>query len=245
MDPRFLAAMASGMPLGARPALLCDAAQIDTSGITSGGAVSSWTDLSGYGNHLVQATAANQPVIATPVYSSTPVVRLVDTTDFMSAPDNAAFDCTKFTLFVVASRNTDAGASQAIVRKGTTTATNLEWALSVSSTDRLNVNASLNGTAASASFNLNAPAPTIDLDTMFLMQLTYDGVTVEGRLNDERNSAAMASLFNGTAAVNIGGTGASFMDFAFVAFFPDYLSLDLQARWRRYLARRYRLPVTK
>jgi hypothetical protein len=48
-------------------------------------AVASWTDLSGLGHHLVQATGAKQPLLKTAIVSGYPVVRFDGSNDFLQA----------------------------------------------------------------------------------------------------------------------------------------------------------------
>jgi hypothetical protein len=65
-------------------ALWLDATQI--TGVANGGAVASWSDLSGNARHAVQATGANQPTYVTGALNSKPVLRFDGTSDHLVAP---------------------------------------------------------------------------------------------------------------------------------------------------------------
>lgn len=57
----------------------------DSLNLSDGAAVTSWTDLSSYGRHLVQATGARQPTFVTGAQNGLPVVRFDGTDDFLQA----------------------------------------------------------------------------------------------------------------------------------------------------------------
>ena len=67
-------------------ALWLDASQL--TGLVDGNAVASWTDMTGKGNHAIQATEANKPLYKTNILNGKPVVRF-DGTDFLTSPNGA------------------------------------------------------------------------------------------------------------------------------------------------------------
>jgi hypothetical protein len=70
----------------------------DSLGLSDGTAVSSWTDSSGNGKHLVQATGSKQPLLKTAILNGLPVIRFDGTDDALSC---ASFARGAFTMFVV------------------------------------------------------------------------------------------------------------------------------------------------
>jgi hypothetical protein len=79
---------------------------------SDGDAISSWTDLSGNGNHAVQATGSKQPLYKTGIQNGLPVVRFDGSDDQLDAPISA--DAT-VTLFIVAFKRTAAGGSAKVL----------------------------------------------------------------------------------------------------------------------------------
>lgn len=71
-------------------------------GVAGGGAVATWTDKSGNGNHATQATGANQPTLQLGVIGGRPAVRFDGTNDFMSVADSATYKSGEVTVFLVA-----------------------------------------------------------------------------------------------------------------------------------------------
>lgn len=57
----------------------------DSLALADGAAVSSWTDLSSFGRHAVQATGANQPVFKTNIMNGKPVIRFDGSNDILVA----------------------------------------------------------------------------------------------------------------------------------------------------------------
>ena len=72
---------ASFTPLSLSPQIWLDASQL---GLSNGASVSSFTDLSGNGNHFVQGTGANQPVFETSGINSKGAVKADGVDDFMT-----------------------------------------------------------------------------------------------------------------------------------------------------------------
>lgn len=201
----------------------------------SGSAITAWRNKGAAGN--ATATAGNEPIYTT--VSGRPVVRLADNTDFMTIADSAALDYSQFALYAVLTRNLDTGASQQAIRKGITTTSNLEFALNVSSTDRLNINASTNGTSATTTFNLNAPAPAVNVGTLYLVHMAYDGTNVIGQIGTSTSTSASGALFADTGTFNLGGTGSGRMDYCEVLFYTRYPSADERASIVAHLKRKW------
>ena len=59
-------------------------------GLTNGAAVASWTDSSGFGRHVTQATSGNQPTYQTGVLNSLPVVRFDGASDYLQVTSSLA-----------------------------------------------------------------------------------------------------------------------------------------------------------
>lgn len=59
-------------------------------GLADGVAISSWTDLSGLGNHAVQATGANQPLLKTGILGVMDIVRFDGVNDVLVTPSMAS-----------------------------------------------------------------------------------------------------------------------------------------------------------
>jgi hypothetical protein len=90
---------------------------------SDGTAVSSWTDLSGNGNTVVQATGANQPIFKVNIINGKPVIRFNGTNNFLQKTSATAMSSTN-TLFVVGTINANATNRGTFFDYSTTVATN-------------------------------------------------------------------------------------------------------------------------
>ncbi len=90
-------------------AIWLDASDPSTFTYSTGADISQWRDKSGKGNHFVQATAGNQPLVAPAVFGALPAVRFYDdsTAKFMTCADNATLAYTAYESFAVVLRDTD------------------------------------------------------------------------------------------------------------------------------------------
>lgn len=79
--------------------LWLDASRI--AGLADGNPVTQWDDLSGNGNHVTQATAANQPTYRATIENGRAAVRF-DGGDYLQAASQAAFDLATYTIIAVA-----------------------------------------------------------------------------------------------------------------------------------------------
>lgn len=70
--------------------------------LETAGALATWTDRTATGNHLVQATGANQPIIVAGVLNGKKVLRFDGTNDYMSKA-SFALNANEFTAYVVSS----------------------------------------------------------------------------------------------------------------------------------------------
>jgi hypothetical protein len=79
--------------------------EADSLGLADGAAVSSWTDLSGLGNHATQGTSGLEPVYvaSSAAFNSHATVKFDGTDDFMDMVD--AVNVGSFTLFLVGKLN--------------------------------------------------------------------------------------------------------------------------------------------
>lgn len=86
------------------------------SGLADGDPVSSWSDLSGQGNHATQSTTAAKPLYKTNIANGRPVVRFDGVDDFLTVANAASFDLATPTIFVV---GTSSAGTRAFVGKVT------------------------------------------------------------------------------------------------------------------------------
>jgi hypothetical protein len=93
-------------------ALWFDATRI--TGLSDGGSVATWSDLSGNGRDATQATGASKPTYKTAILNGRPVVRF-DGNDFLSI---GAFDIASAAVTVFAVCSASAGSAQAIFEDG-------------------------------------------------------------------------------------------------------------------------------
>lgn len=84
-------------------------------GLADGAAVASWTDMSGNGNHAVQATGANQPIYKTGIVQGRPVVRFDGANDFLKIADAASLKPTRPYVWCVCKSDNVAAVHQAVV----------------------------------------------------------------------------------------------------------------------------------
>ena len=84
---------------------------------TDGQAVSTWSDLSGAGNHFTQGTAGAQPLFRTNRFGTQPAVVFDGTDDFLSCAGGSALGFTSATIFLAR----DAVASQSPLAIGVPT----------------------------------------------------------------------------------------------------------------------------
>ena len=86
-----------------------------------GDAVSAWSDSSGNGNNLAQASSARQPTLQTDELNGLPVVRYDGTNDILSDSDIAALDVGTGDIWVATVfKATNDGTANFIFEKGTT-----------------------------------------------------------------------------------------------------------------------------
>lgn len=92
--------------------------QADNAGsiTSSGGAVSQWNDLSGGGNHLAQATGANQPTTGTRTINGRNVIDFDGTNDYMAVTMTS--DATPYTIIFVGRLDTTASQQNIIDGSG-------------------------------------------------------------------------------------------------------------------------------
>lgn len=72
----------------------------DSLGLADGTSVSSWSDSSGSGNNVAQATSGNQPVYKTGIVNGNPIVRFDGVNDLLATSGSIAVS-QPFTLFAV------------------------------------------------------------------------------------------------------------------------------------------------
>ncbi|MDB5185269.1 MAG: hypothetical protein JWN38_1077 [Candidatus Saccharibacteria bacterium] len=95
-----------------------DASQI--TGLADGDAVAQWNDLSGNGNHAVQATGANKPTYKTNIQNGKPVVRFNGTTTVLARTLGVALTA-PYTIVVVGRASQGVSANECFVSGGNST----------------------------------------------------------------------------------------------------------------------------
>jgi hypothetical protein len=94
----------------------------DSLSLNDGDGVSSWTDSSGNGNDVSQATSARQPTFETNELNSKPVIRYDGSNDILSDGDIADLDVGTGDIWMASVfKSTDDGGAQFFLEKGSTT----------------------------------------------------------------------------------------------------------------------------
>lgn len=197
------------------PALITDPREVDSglvmwldaadrSTLIDGTGVYAWIDKSGNGHSPIQATPANQPAFGTLV-SGTDGIQF-STGKTLGLADHSDFDSADITVFLVFKRITDTGASHQIVTKGSAGSSNLEWIISVSSSDTANFNVSINGTNTTGGRAWNDAANTAN--TPYIYEMVVDSLGADVIFSRVNGGTPASAAFTGTRF-----TGAGILNF--------------------------------
>lgn len=222
-------------PVAARPAapsnvssmvLWLDAAQIE--GKVHGDAISTWSDLSGSGNHATQGTAAKQPTYAADAIAGHPAVRFDGCDDALVTPLSiTSFGITVFVVYRVREWN----------HLGTS---DFKRVLSGSNNWLVGPYAGTNK-AYVGSFTPTAGAPAVDPFKAVVVTLRQANsassfLYVNGVLQGSENTTAAQT---GPGTINLGAAGAftepGAFDVAEVIVFSRALNATRRSNWEEYL----------
>ncbi|HLP12341.1 MAG TPA: T9SS type A sorting domain-containing protein [Flavobacteriales bacterium] len=155
-------------------------ANAGTSTTTSGAAISTWSDASGNGNDVTQATAAQRPTYATNVMNGFPAVLFDNNTtagqnDYMSGVDASNLDNTNgFTLFTVTRMN-NLGDARSILAKRTNVGVNQAYMFFYYTSNYMYIDIESNDDRWSTT-------PTaFTTGTNYMLDLYYDGTSADPR----------------------------------------------------------------
>jgi len=211
----------------------------------NGTTISAWRNKGSAGN-AEQGTTANQPLYVASAINARPALHMRHdgaNTSFMAIADSAALDYTRYTAFVVGTRLVDRGANETLLAKHSAAGNQREFYLSIQSSDKFGATASAAGTADAGV----AVASNTAVGSPFIGSGWYDG-TNHNTLQriggvTETASTALASIYNGTATMQIGARVTTADGFAGyigeVLFFTRALNAQernailnyLQAKW--------------
>lgn len=167
--------------------------------------VTSWADQSGNSNTFSTGTGIRKPQYVASAINSLPAINgRHDGTNAsnLAAADSASMNYTDFSLFIVASRLINFGATEQLAGKYVTAGSMREHRLVIGSTDQLSGGVSPDGAAVTTSF---IASPTIATSTPFIADLQYSASSQTVALNrgTTNTQANPASAFNGTGTYQI------------------------------------------
>lgn len=169
--------------------------------------ISAMADKSAGGNHMVNATANQQPLYVAGAINGLPVIHYGDdgTTRFLSCADNATMDYTEFAAFAVVQRKTDLGANENVFGKWKPTGNLREFRLICNSADNAAGQVTADGSTVRAA---NTPS-TVSVDVTEIWDFsTTDTTHIRAARNHGTDGTqTMTSIFAGAAPLNIGAHG--------------------------------------
>ena len=220
----------------------------DLSSITKDGSdlVATWVNKAKPVNAL-QSTDANKPIYTAAIIGGKPALKFYNasTASFMSIADNAVFDYTRFSAFVVARRHTDLGVTERIFGKFTATGNQREFIMQVvGADDTTQAIFSSNGTATASATS----ATVLSLNTNYIIDSYYDGTNGNIAVNNANAaSGAVASIFNGTSDIFLGTRDSAAEPFAGyigeAILYTSQLSAANRLRVLRYLSRKWSITI--
>ncbi|MFN3839908.1 MAG: T9SS type A sorting domain-containing protein [Cyclobacteriaceae bacterium] len=139
--------------------------------------VTSWTDLSGYGNHA-NAVGGNEPVFRTNIINGNPTVRFVSAnTDYLRVTDAASLRPNTISIFLIGRYNTTSSAWSPFVIK----ATNDNWTDGYAITRNNNLNSLYTFVTT---WNTNFVTSSLAAATFTSITSVYDKSTIEMFYNE-------------------------------------------------------------
>jgi len=199
-----------------------DTASLKTFVGANSGFVTTWYNQNG-GNNATQTTAANQPRIV----NAGTVERLSGkvTLFFDGTNDNmyvSSFNNTKVSAFVVFARQTGTSLGRAILRKGRTSNTSLEFILRTDASNYLEGAASTGASTVLASTSPN----TINATAINLGVFLFNNSTVRTSINSNAyvSNNLSGNMFQGTANMVIGSTCSNETCTAFEGYWGGRIS---------------------
>jgi len=199
-----------------------DTASLKTFVGANSGFVTTWYNQNG-GNNATQTTAANQPRIV----NAGTVERLSGkvTLFFDGTNDNmyvSSFNNTKVSAFVVFARQTGTSLGRAILRKGRTSNTSLEFILMTDASNYLEGAASTGASTVLASTSPN----TINATAINLGVFLFNNSTVRTSINSNAyvSNNLSGNMFQGTANMVIGSTCSNETCTAFEGYWGGRIS---------------------
>lgn len=214
-------------------------------GLADGDPVTTWSDLSGQGNHATQSTTAAKPLYKVGIAGGRPVVRFDGVDDYLTVANEATFDMATPTIFVVGTASAGTG----------TFLGKVTFAGAVGDADRRKLNVRR---ASSTTFSLQSGADaafkasgTLSWTGFNVMSVVGRGaadytLAVNGTAADATTPTLDFSTFNNASLiVGASTSGAEFLtgDIAEIVVYNRALSATERKAVERYLGARYGVAI--
>jgi len=216
---------------------------------TTGSAVTSWNDQSGYSNHATQGTPANRPTRTSNALNGFPIVQFDGVNDVLSIADQASIDLTRWSFLMVAKVTTHKNYNAFFV-KGNDATENYEFLTNFPGTGNIHFPVYYtNGTRSSDAETVAGPSMS---NTSFgIFQYDYDNVNTrmfknmtqlftraETRIPQINASPLLVGNEGGTAGRNLSG------DIAELVAYNTKLNLAQQIITNNYLSAKYGIALS-
>jgi hypothetical protein len=216
---------------------------------TSGTAVTTWNDQSGYANHATQGTPANRPVLTSNALNGSPIVQFDGNNDVLSIADQNSIDLTKWSFLLVAKVTTHKNFNAFFV-KGNDATENYEFLTNFPSTG--NIHFPVYYTNGQRSSDAESVAgPSMSNSSFGVFQYDYDNVNTkmfkntvqlltraETRIPQVNALPLLIGNEGGTAGRNLSGDIAEF------ASYNSKLNLSQQIITNNYLSAKYAIAFS-
>ncbi len=216
---------------------------------TTGTAVTSWNDQSGYSNHATQGTAANRPTRTSNALNGFPIVQFDGVNDVLSIADQASIDLTRWSFLMVAKVTTHKNYNAFFV-KGNDATENYEFLTNFPGTGNIHFPVYYtNGTRSSDAET--AAGPSMSNTTFGIFQYDYDNVNTRMFKNMTqlftRAETRIPQVNANTLLIgNEGGTGGRNLsgDIAELIAYNTKLNLAQQIITNNYLSAKYGIALS-
>jgi len=217
-----------------------------TLNLSDGATVAQIDDLSGFGNHAVQATEASKPTFETGEINGLPILRFNGTSQFIGALDSATFRAQNFSLFIVVKFTVST--THHLIGDGNINTDRdgiVMWGLGGSTRTEIANASSAVTTQISSTPSTNDGSPHI---ISWLVDPSFIYTYVDGGSRQRNVRGSQTIAWNGydfrIAKANGGGTDRFWAgDIAEVLFYNSAISDNSKFMVERYLANKYNISV--